>query len=155
MTIEDEAQRRQFVETVRRAEPCIRDGEWIILNESVERVLVMLFDADEDKTRPCALARVFKPEANTTPPTNTIADVADYEENPDNMHKIADIKGVRRDRCFFHAMAVCGGRLRPITCDEPVGPVRFHLHKRTTVDKDLLADSYEGLKELDPATPNG
>ena len=147
--VEKATQRKKLVEAVQKAEPPKHDGAWTILGERVRKVLVMLFDAEKDPVRPCALARVFKPDANT------IADVADYAENPDNKHKIACIKGLRSYHYFLHAMAVCDCTMRPLKCDPHLGTLSFHRHIAVAIDTALLADFHAGkLKELDPATPN-
>ena len=139
-------------------------GAWIIGRElvRVEEVWVMLVDNEEDARRPCALARVFKPEANTVPATNTIADIADYAWNPENVAKVAHIANLRRacgsarpmepHQCALYAMAVCDGGLRPIKWypNDP-GVAGFAEHHVVTVS---LTDFDEcGLEELDPAAP--
>ena len=138
------AQTSQLVENT--SEPLKVEGAWCIWGERAEEVRVYLFNNEADAMRPCALARVFRPE------TNTIADVVDYVEDPDNKHDIADCIDLQAFYYVFHAMAVCGRRLMPLRCYQD-GTVSFHTHPTIAI-KSLPTDLHE-LEELDPAAPEG
>ena len=154
--------RKRFVHELRNTPLCLDDGAWIMLSDGVgmerkvrvEKALVMLVDngINADAKRPCAVARVFKPDANTTPATNTMADVVDYAWNPDNAAKVATLRGLPPHQCALYAMAACDGILRQIAWHEG-DPCPAVLGKYV-IDTISLTDFEESeLDELDPALP--